>query len=249
MAGSAVNGASVLGINFNNNDGAGAQEGSSTFGATWTDVNSASGTAGSANGSSSNVTFDWNSQEFYQGGSWTGTDGFNSAIGTMRVYLDDGDGLGGSAPVDMGATGSDGIGVSVRLSGLSAWLASEGASAYRITLYHSTDTGSATFRDFSLRDGSTVSSSILETITPTVGGNGSWDGTSEDPSGNSTVGTRGITEFTGSYDQDVLTITGLSRSGSSRGGLSAIVIEAIPEPSTAMLSFIGGLGILLRRRR
>lgn len=149
----------------------------------------------------------------------------------------------------MGAVDADGIGVSVSLTGLSAWLASEGASAYRITLYHSTDTSGATFRDFSLRDGGTVSSSILETITPTVGGNGSWDGTSEDPSGNSTVGTRGISVFTGSYDQNVLTITGLSRSGSSRGGLSAIVIEAIPEPSTSMLGFVGALGFLIRRRR
>jgi hypothetical protein len=251
MFGTTAHAASVIGLNLNNNDGAGAQVGQSTFGATWTDVTGANGPSGAdlvLNGTSNAVNADWAASNFWLAGSWTGTDGFNSGIGTMRAYLDDGDNPAAGSPVDLGAANGDGIGVSIRLEGLATWLANEGATGYTITVYQSTDSENASFRELSIRDGGSVASSVLDTLTVTAAGNGTWDGTSNDPLGNITSGTRGAGTFSSTFNQDVITLTSASRSGSSRGTVAAVVVTAVPEPGSLALLGMGGLAFVRRRR-
>jgi len=241
--------ATIIGVNFNNGDTAGAQT-NGNFGATWTNVNTVTGSSLAVNGTSS-VTMNWAASNFWNAGSWTSTSvggAFNTPIGMMRVYLDDGDGPAGGAPGSLGAVNGDGIGVTVNLTGMTAWLASEGATGYTIQAYFSTDTGSATFRPISVRDGSTVTSTILETITPTVQGNGLWNGTIVDAGGNNSGGTRGDAVFSTVFTQDAITLTVQSISGSSRGTLAGFVITAVPEPAAALLGTLGLLAILRRRR-
>lgn len=242
--------ASIIGVNFNNGDTAGAQA-DGNFGATWTNVNTVTGSGLAVNGTGS-VAMNWAASNFWNAGSWTSTSvggAFNTPIGMMRVYLDDGDGPAGGAPGSLGSVNGDGIGVTINLTGMSAWLASEGATGYTIQAYFSTDTDSATFRPISVRDGNTVTSSILETITPTVQGNGLWDGTIVDVGGNGSGGTRGNAVFSTAFTQDAITLTVESVSGSSRGTLAGFVITAIPEPAAALLGTLGLLGILRRRRQ
>ena len=143
----------------------------------------------------------------------------NSEISVFRTYLNDN-------------------GISITLNGLSAWLAAEGMPAYTITLYASTDNGTS-FRDATV-DGVPVSIP--------VGGNGRWDGTSEDPAGNSTGGIRGI-GTSGILTSDVLSISLPAHNFPARASLAAFVITAVPEPGPMVLGFLGLGGIFLRRRR
>jgi hypothetical protein len=241
--------ATIIGINFNNGDSAGAQTGTSTFGATWTDVNSAaSGTALAVVGTPS-APLAWASSGFWGAGSWTGTNGANSEISTMRAYIDDGDNPAAGAPADLGAVNGDGIGATIRLQGLSAWLAAEGATGYTVTVYTSTDSNPATFQSATARNGGSVTSPAIATTTVPVGGDGTWDGASNDPAGNSNQGFRGSGTFASVFTNDVITLTVPSRSGSVRGTVAAVTLTTVPEPSIALLLGLGGLGLLLRRRK
>ncbi|HEX7261876.1 MAG TPA: PEP-CTERM sorting domain-containing protein [Luteolibacter sp.] len=245
--------ATVFGVNFNAGDTAGNQA-DGNFGSTWTNVNgAASGENLGVNGTSSAVNIDWASSGYWSAGSWMSTsttpsNAFGTPISMMRQYLDDGDAATAGYAADMGVSSSDGIGVTVRLQGMSAWLAAESMTGYTIRAFYSSDTGSATFRNISARNGGLVTSTILETIAPTVQGNGQWNGTSVDTGGNSTAGTRGDAVFLSEFTADTLTLTIESRNGSQRGSLAGFVITAMPEPSTALLCGIGMLGLLRRRR-
>lgn len=244
----------IVGINFNNSTTATAQNGSSTFGAVWTDVNATSGNNLVLNGTATTANIDWNAAVFWQAGSSTGTGGGNSAISTMRVYLDDSDALSATAayPSDMGVTATDHIGVTVRLQGLSAWMLAEHLSGYNITMYSSSDNASA-FQPIIARNGSTTSSTILETLAMPILGNGRWNGSAVDAAGNSATGVRGNATFASTFSQDTLTFTVASRSGTTRGTLAAIVIngvtQPVPEPEIPALLLMGGAISMKMRRR
>ncbi|MGC4017184.1 MAG: hypothetical protein QM755_22130 [Luteolibacter sp.] len=244
-----ANAAASIGINFNNSDTAGSQL-DGNLGAAWTNVNTASGTSLTINGGDG-ATLNWASSNFYQGGAWTSSTvggAFNTPIGMMRVYLDDGDGPTAGSPGSLGAVNGDSIGVTVNLTGLTAWLAAEGGTSYTIQAYFSTDMDSATFLPISVRDGGSVTSTVIETITPTVQGNGSWNGSILDPGAIQTDGTRGSAVFSTQFTQDTITLTLPVRDGSARGTLAGIIITAAPEPSAALLGTLGTLALLRRRR-
>ena len=243
--------ATVIGINFNNNDPAGSQN-DGNFGATWTNIDDPSGAGVALSGTDGDVVLGWASSGFWTAGSWTSStfgNEFNLPIGMMRVYLDDGDNPAAGAPESMGAVDGDGIGVSVTLVGLADWLTANNLPGYTIRTFHSTDTGDATFRTVSIRDGVSVTDSILESLVPTVQGNGQWDGTSVDEGGNQTGGTRGDAIFASVFTQDAITLTMPTREGSSRGTLAGVVITAIPEPSSVALAALGIFALVGIRRR
>ncbi len=156
-------------------------------------------------GSSDFVTCDWSSANTWAAGS---EDASEQQL--YRVYLDDG-----------------GNGARVSFSGLSAWLASEGATGYTVRVYHSTDNASG-FAPVNVWEG--------DALLTTVQSDNLWttDG-----------GYRAYVD-TGLLEADSI-IVGMNRIGDVRGTIAAIKITAIPEPATLVLLGLGGL--VLRRKR
>ncbi len=225
----AASSATVIGINFALHssgvpDGGGAQAGGNSFGAEWTDILSTTGSGVTLNGTSATLDFGFSgTPQYWLAGSWTGTEGGNSEISVFRNYLNDN-------------------GVTVTLNGLDDWLTNEGLTAYTLTLYLSSDGGTA-FHTATV-GGNPLPVPIL--------GNGTWNGSLEDPLGDSTQGIRGQAT-TGALTGDSLTFSipawnDPNNPPGARGGLAAIVITAVPEPATAGLAAIGALAFLRRRR-
>jgi hypothetical protein len=218
----AASGATVIGVNFARHpsgvpDGAGTQASGNSFGATWTDIITDNVTGQALNGTS--FTMNLAANGWWNGGSWTGTDGPNSEISVFRNYLNDN-------------------GITINLNGLSAWLGSEGMTGYTITLYASSDNGTS-FRD------ATVGAAAVPI---TVFGNGTWDGTTNDPLGNDAGGIRGM-GITGVLTDDAITISLPSHAFPARASLAAFVVTAVPEPGSAMLAGLGLAACFRRRRR
>jgi hypothetical protein len=190
------------------------------------------------------VTATWNSAN-----TWAGGNEATSEQQLYRVYLDDGD--GGSSLVN-----GDGIGVSVTISGLSAWMAANGGLSYRIRCYASTDQDNALFQPVLIRSGAPnaadganqlLNLGILDTVTVPVLGPGDFPpNTTPDP----TWGMwqpRGFGDSSFTLTDDVITLTIAARNGSTRGTLAGFKIDLIPEPSSLALLAIG-LGALIVRR-
>ena len=136
-----------------------------------------------------------------------------------RLYLDDGD--GGSSLV-----AGDGIGVSVTITNLAAWLSENGSQHYAIRCYASTDTGTATFLPVQIRQGipdpvngvtQLTSLPILESVNiPTLGA-GNF------PTATGGSGSRGYGD-SGILAEDTITLTIQAKSGTPRGTLAGIKI-------------------------
>ncbi|MBN1846878.1 MAG: lamin tail domain-containing protein, partial [Sedimentisphaerales bacterium] len=134
---------------------------------------------------------------------WAGPEGTNEE-GLYRAYLDDWD-----------SADPDGYGVEVHITGLNAWLASVGETSYQLRMYCSTDWGSTTFKPMSVRDGASISSPILETVTPT----NMWD-----PGDGST---RAYVDTSDALTADTITITiPEHNTGGGRGCLAAVKITS-----------------------
>lgn len=156
---------------------------------------------------------------WWSGGSWQGSSGTNSEISVFRNYLNDN-------------------GILISLSGMAAWLAAEGMTGYTVTLYASSDNGTS-FRD----------ATVAGTAVPIpVGGDGTWDGSSQDPAGNSTQGIRGI-GTSGVLTADVVDISLPAHNFPARASLAAFVITAVPEPGSLSLAVFFAVGSLASRRR
>ncbi len=191
----------------------------------------------------SSVTATWNSANTWAGGVENTSD-----QQLFRVYLDDGDG-GGSL------VAGDGIGVSVTIAGLGAWMAANGGLPYSIRCYASTDTDNALFQPVDIRSGAPnpadganqlLNLAILGTIAmPTLGPGDFPPNTTPDP----TWGiwqSRGYGDSSYTLSADVITLTIPARNGSTRGALAGFMIT-IPEPSSLALLAIGLSALVLRR--
>lgn len=228
--------ASVIGMNFTEIYSApqvsdGTADGFTSWTDSWLALEGNYGNTTSGNDVSvvgtSHVKMRWNSSNI-----WNAGEENNNEQGLYRQYLDDGD---GSTP--------DGIGVSVTITGLSAWLSAEGMTSYQIRAYSSTDSDNASFHTIDLRDGVLLSSAILATISPTVLGAGDF------PSGSGgTWQPRGYGDSIDTLTADSITLTIPVRDGDARGSLAALKLTAVPEPSSALLGGFSLLGLLIRRR-
>jgi len=171
------------------------------------------------------ISVAWNAANTWSAGNQNNADQM-----LYRVYLDDGD--GGSSLV-----AGDGIGVSVTVTGLGAWLAANGSQKYIVRCYASTDHNPAmSFHPASIRAGAPdplngatqlTSLSVLETLTmPRLGG------ADFPPNTASTTSSRGFAD-SGLRAEDTITITIPSRSGSTRGSLAGLKIYTAEPAITA----------------
>ena len=120
--------------------------------------------------------------------------------------------------------------VTVSLTNLDAWLAANGAPRYEVTVYYA---GNSDFAGWNAANSVTVGG-ISETITL-------------DHNGSSNPVFWAANGATYQFTSDTLTFT--DNTNLDIGGISAIQITTVPEPSSTALLGLGGLALILRRRR
>ncbi|NWK57515.1 PEP-CTERM sorting domain-containing protein [Verrucomicrobiaceae bacterium N1E253] len=135
---------------------------------------------------------------------------------------------GGGAPTAIHQSYVDNA-TAFTVTGLGAWLTANSATGYTIQIMQGSDTASNTFGDILLRETNSAGL-LLETI-----------------------GTTGDTKFStsssaGAHSVDTLYIDPTNTNG-TRTSVSGIIITAVPEPSSAALISLGGISLLLRRRK
>ncbi len=250
--------AATIGINFMNgqyadNTGVGSDENTAALDAALSVSSPAwNNHAIAGTGASTTATVAGIGMTLYRSGTWSGgsegvTAGGDASQQVFRMYLEDGDGGGSYAD-------GDGIGASIHLTGLTDAL---GGDAYRVHVLFSSDTVGASFAGVTLYDGeasdpATVainSLTSLATGTATVAGNGTYPVASG--AGTNEGGARGFVTFGGAdgFTANNLVIAADDRDGSARGSIAGIVIETVPEPSSTALLGLGGLALILRRRK
>lgn len=214
----------------------------------WTDSRAADDWTDPSTGSitlaGSSVGVQWRSAN-----TWAGGKEDTSEQQLYRVYLDDGDG-GNSLVV------GDGIGASITISGLGAWLASHSATSYQVRCYSSTDNDNATFHPVLIRSGAPNAADgvnqllnlpVLDTVSvPTLGPGDFPPNTTPDP----TWGiwqSRGFGDSITTLSSDTITLTIAARDGTTRGTLAGFKIVAVPEPAS-LAAALAGMALLLRRR-
>ena len=127
-----------------------------------------------------------------------------------------------------------GTGPEVTLTGLSAWLTAEGATGYTIELYRNSDAASNNFAEVNFYEGSGTTGTLLDTIA------------TEQADASSRLKQAASLTFT----SDVLTFhTDSGLGGGNRAGISGFKITTVPEPSSAALLGLGGIALILRRRK
>lgn len=131
--------------------------------------------------------------------------------------------------------------VTVTLTGLSAWLAANSATSYNVTVYYSGDRDSS--RAVYLDENSGLNGTP---DTVSIGGQGDYLTFDSGAVLNGGTWWAAYGEAK-NFTSDELVITNTSTA--DYGGISAIKIEAIPEPSSAALLGLGGVALILRRKR
>ena len=156
------------------------------------------------------------------GFAWTQNNDWNQNIATTP----------GDAEVNYGYIDDSGNNGSLTITGISAWLASVGATSYTVQLVQASD-GATGFTETTIRDidGGTFLN-FFENAT--TGGGGALGGATN------------ILSFT----SDTLFMTPDDRQGGLRGTIAGVIlISVVPEPSSTALLGLGGLALILRRRR
>lgn len=167
----------------------------------------------------SDVTVAWSSNNMYQGGD----EGGALENQMFRRYLD------------------DGTGVTITLTGMTDWLAAEGAVGYIVTFYHNTDTANSDFADINVYSGVGTGGTLLETR----------DGALYDAGVGNGGGSRGINSVATEYSADEITFHSTRNLGQTgRATFSGMkVVAVVPEPSSTALLGLGGLALIMRRRK
>ena len=182
----------------------------------------------------SSVTAKWDSSNTWAAGVET-----NSEQQLYRAYLDDGD--AGSSLV-----AGDGIGVSVTISGLDAWLADNGYGSYQVRVYASTDWNSAPFQPVDIRAGApdpvtpnlTVLP-ILETVAIATLGDGAF------PIATGSEGSRGYGDSSGTLTAETITLTVPVLGGGARGTLAGFRITGL-QPNLLYWDIDGATAVVFR---
>ncbi len=137
----------------------------------------------------------------------------------------------GDGEVFFGYLDDTGGGATVDLSGLAAWLAGTGDTAYTVQVLQGSDNATS-FSDTQVFDG--PGGSLLTTLTNGTSGGGGALG--------------GATNTSGGLTSDTLSLQTEDRNNTVRGTISGIIITSVPEPGSLALLGLGGLAILRRRR-
>jgi hypothetical protein len=157
----------------------------------------------------SGVTATWNASN-----TWSAGEEQDNDQALYRVYLDDGQ----TAP---------GTGVRVTISGLGAWLAANGHTAYQIRCYSNNDSGT-TFQPVSIRYGPAANGPVLHTMTPAALGDGGYPTSANPPGGQA----RGYADSPATLTSDTITLALPPRNGTIRGTLCAFRITASDTTAT-----------------
>jgi len=201
-----------IGLNFAR-DGGGLTTGTADGCSAWTNVRDTDGFPGTKVLTGTKITTQWHASN-----SWYAGAGSNAEQRIYACYLDDGQ---SSATPTFGNPANDGIGVRVKLSGMSRWLALNEHLTYKIRAYCSTDTDGATFQPVTIRDGGGTE---LATFTRAVLGDNDYPtGTPPD----SNVDPRGYGDSPDTLDANTITLTIPRRAGSVRGCLAALKIVGV----------------------
>ena len=215
----ALQAAPEIGLNITDGSAARSVGGETADGmGNWTDSNDDSGNYdfGNAilNGSGGNVKATWTCRNRWRAG--------NDAVPDQQLYkeyLDDYDDIGSSPYTELAQT-NDGFGAVIRLTGLSDWLAEEGALYYRIRIYFCTDSVNTSFRPVNVLGGTNLLAAQIGTITADVIGDSAF------PTGSSGVGTRGYGDST-LMSADNVVLAAQAGVGGVRGTMSAVKVTAL----------------------
>ena len=205
--------AATIGINFARDNG-GATTGTADGFTAWTDVYDSDGFPGTKTVTGSSVSASWLASN-----SWYAGSNSDSERRIYACYIDDGQ---SSPTATFGGTSSDGIGVRVKITGLSAWLAANANTSYQIRAYASTDTTAGTFQTVTIHDGTATGTTLGTIARPVLG-----DGTFPTGSNYTTSTPRGYGDSVSTLTADTITLTIPKRSGNLRGTLAALKITGV----------------------
>jgi len=175
---------------------------------------------------------DWTNQDVGNGAGTVTVNGMNFSWTCNNDWNQNGTATPGEGEVNFGYIDDTGNNSSLTITGLSGWLATiPGATAYTIQMIQASDNATG-FPDTAVYD-SNGGTSLGTFTNSTTGGGGKLGGATN----------------TLTLTSDTIYIKPGNRAGSLRGTIAGVIITSVPEPSMAALLGLGGLALLLRRRK